>query len=101
MDDAMRDAFVQQAQAMHASRGSPEADYRAFLADNGIIRLPDYNGYLTGFGSLSAVFGMLVTALLLSLGAPFWYSILARLLQLRSVLAFKEDRQRSERQTAP
>jgi len=101
MDDAMRDAFVQQAQAMHASQGSPEVDYRAFLADNGIIRLPDYRGYLTGFGSLSAVFGMLVTALLLSLGAPFWYSALARLLQLRSVLAFKDDQQRSERQTAP
>ena len=41
---------------------------------------------------------MLVTALLLSLGAPFWYSVLAQLLQLRSVLAFKEDKQRSERQ---
>ena len=40
---------------------------------------------------------MLVTALLLSLGAPFWYSALGRLLQLRSVLASKDDKQRSER----
>ena len=100
MDDKMRDAFVLQAQAMNASQGSKEADYRAFLADNGIIRLPSYEGYRKGFGSLSAAFGMLVTALLLSLGAPFWYSVLARLLQLRSVLAFKEDKQRTERQAA-
>jgi hypothetical protein len=100
MDDKMRDAFVQQAQVMNASQGSTEADYRAFLADNGIIKLPSYNGYLTGFGSLSAVFGMLVTALLLSLGAPFWYSALAQLLQLRSVLAFKDDKERSQRQAS-
>ena len=100
MDDKMRDAFVVQAQAMNASQGSVEADYRAFLADNGIIRLPSYEGYRKGFGSLSAAFGMLVTALLLSLGAPFWYSVLARLLQLRSVLAFKEDKQRTDRQAA-
>ena len=75
-----------------------EADYRAFLADNGIIHLPSSKGYWGGFTNLSAVFGMLVTTLLLSLGAPFWYSMLAQLLQLRSVLAFKDDKQRSERQ---
>ena len=117
MDDTLREAFVQQAHAMNASQGAPaasaqaapssaaaaqtiEADYRAFLADNGIIRLPSHRGYWTGYRSLSAVFGMLVTALLLSLGAPFWYGMLARLLQLRSALAFKEDQQRSERQAA-
>jgi hypothetical protein len=110
MDDTLRDAFVRQAQVMNASQPASapaapaapaqkiEADYRAFLADNGILRLPSHHDYWTGFNSLSAVFGMLVTALLLSLGAPVWYGALARLLQLRSVLAFKEDKQRSERQ---
>jgi hypothetical protein len=39
-----------------------------------------------------------VTGLLLSLGAPFWYNSLGRLLQLRSVLAVKDDRQRAGRQ---
>jgi hypothetical protein len=39
-----------------------------------------------------------LTALLLSLGAPFWYNSLGRLLQLRSVLAAKDDRQRASRQ---
>jgi hypothetical protein len=109
MDDKLRDAFVQKAQVVNAPQASAPAaptasaqkiedDYRAFLADNGIIRLPSHRDYWTGFDSLSAVFGMLVTALLLSLGAPFWYGMLARLLQLRSTLAFKEDQQRSERQ---
>ena len=100
MDDAMRDAFVQQAQAMRRVQGSPEADYRAFLADNGIIRLPSYNGYLTGFGSLSAVVGMLVTALLLSTARRSGTAPCA-LLQLRSVLASRTTRSaRSARRDA-
>ena len=37
---------------------------------------------------------------LLSLGAPFWYSALGRLLQLRSVLAAKDDDQRNARQAS-
>ena len=43
-------------------------------------------------------FGVLITALLLSLGAPFWYGALGKLLQLRSVLAVKDDAQRLDRQ---
>jgi hypothetical protein len=124
MDDKMRDAFVEQAKAMNpppptaatpapapqpaadpkaaaearaAADARREADYRALLSDYGIIRLPSDQNYWRTF-SPSEVFGMLLTALLLSLGAPFWYSALARLLQLRSVLAFKDDQQRSERQ---
>jgi hypothetical protein len=45
------------------------------------------------------LFGILLTAALLSLGAPFWYSTLANLLKLRSVVARKEEAQRNERQT--
>jgi hypothetical protein len=77
---------------------TPEQQYPAFLAQNGVIKLPSHDGYLEGFHSLSACFGMLMTALLLSLGAPFWYNALGRLLQLRSALAFKDDKQRPERQ---
>ena len=43
-------------------------------------------------------FGVLITALLLSLGAPFWYGALGKLLQLRSALAVKDDAQRLDRQ---
>jgi hypothetical protein len=79
-----------------ADRGQ---QYRAFLAENGLIRLPSGDDWEKGF-TLSSSLGMLVTALLLSLGAPFWYSALGRLLQLRSVLAVKESAQRAERQSS-
>ena len=71
--------------------------YRAFLVTNGIVKLPSTDGYWKGFSDAN-ILGMLTTALLLSLGAPFWYSMLGRLLQLRSVLAAKDDAQRTERQ---
>lgn len=45
--------------------------------------------------------GILLTALLLSLGAPFWYNALQNLVRLRSVIAGKDDAQRQERQTTP
>jgi hypothetical protein len=45
------------------------------------------------------LFGILLSAALLSLGAPFWYSTLANLLKLRSVIAQKDETQRTERQT--
>ncbi len=46
------------------------------------------------------VVGMLLSACLLSLGAPFWFGVLKDLLQLRSQLARKEDVQREGRQAA-
>jgi hypothetical protein len=115
-DDALREAFVEEAQALYRDhqelqqaeqqgRGLPvptSSDevgrkYRAFLATNGVITLPTTAGWWAGFANTS-FFGMLVTALLLSLGAPFWYGALGKLLQLRSALAVKDDAQRLERQ---
>ena len=105
-DDALRQAFVQQAIATHKPQTPPgdvtnddEAkaqEYRAFLAEKGVITLPGAGGW---YASLKAAnyFGLLITALLLSLGAPFWYSALGNLLQLRSVLAVKDDAQRMRR----
>src|SRR5215203_4109242 len=75
-----------------------EQQYRAFLLQNGIIKLPTSGAFLAGY-DVSSCLGMLVTALLLSLGAPFWYTALGQLLQLRSVLAFKDDAQRTQRQS--
>jgi hypothetical protein len=43
--------------------------------------------------------GIVLSALLLSLGAPFWYNALKNLLRLRSVIATKDDQQRQERQS--
>jgi hypothetical protein len=42
--------------------------------------------------------GVLVTWMLLSLGAPFWYDALKDMLKLRSTLASKEEAARNERQ---
>jgi hypothetical protein len=42
---------------------------------------------------------VVLSILLLSLGGPFWYGALNRLLQLRSVLAQKDDAERLIRQT--
>lgn len=43
--------------------------------------------------------GVLFSWLLLSLGAPFWFDLLKGLLKLRSVLADKDDKERSARET--
>jgi hypothetical protein len=42
--------------------------------------------------------GVLLSAVLLSFGAPFWFNALKNLLQLRSILAQKDDEQRAQRQ---
>jgi hypothetical protein len=81
------------------------------LHDDDLINFPrsyqDWvNGWGTGTGSpgygeiLMRLFGILLTAALLSLGAPFWYSTLSNLVKLRSVIAQKDDNERSERQTS-
>ena len=110
-DDKMRDAFLAQARTMHAAAqteadatGTPEGavnrQYLSFLADHGVIAVPrTLDDWRKGWGTVNP-FGILVTGLLLSLGAPFWYNKLGHLLQLRSVLAEKDDQQRAQRQGA-
>ncbi len=123
-DDSLRQAFVSEARALYADQqaeaekrqqlnGQPQTgqpagttppgpdemarQYQSFLATNGIIRLPSEAGWLESLRQANML-GLLLTALLLSLGAPFWYSSLANLLQLRSALAIKDDAQRRGRQ---
>jgi hypothetical protein len=97
------------------------------LVDTGALRIP--NGYsewqarwadvsiplfdvkLLGAGALGATppkekqqqvnfLGVLLSALLLSLGGPFWYNALKNLLRFRSLVATKDDAQRETRQTS-
>jgi hypothetical protein len=120
-DEKLREQFVTEAKALYADQKAtdeaakqkaqgtpapavpPDAEemarkYRVFLATNGLITFPSVGQkWIEGYRNVN-VFGVLMTALLLSLGAPFWYSLLGRLLQLRSVLAVKDDVQRAERQ---
>lgn len=44
--------------------------------------------------------GILLSWILLSLGAPFWFDALKNLLKLRSILAKKDDEERKERQAS-
>lgn len=105
-DDMLRQAFVTTAEkqsqlpaAAGASPGEIDLQYMSFLAENGLITAPrSPSEWMRRWGQTN-VMGVLVTSLLLSLGAPFWYSALGRLLQLRSVLAVKDDDQRKARQT--
>lgn len=105
-DDVLRNAFVQQASSLRSETPSAtdadrERQYLAFLAEKGLISIPplSYAGWRTHLAGIN-LFGVLITSLLLSLGAPFWYNALGRLIQLRSVIAAKDDAQRQVRQTA-
>lgn len=103
-DEMLRQSFVNEAVKIS---GQPRTDtellqqYRSSLSEFGIIKLPsaDPGGWWESLKSAN-YFGLLITALLLSLGAPFWYSALSGLLQLRSALAVKDDNQRKERQSS-
>jgi len=104
-DDMLRQAFVTTAsrqstlpQAAGADAGELDLQYMSFLAENGLVTAPRSPGeWMKRLGQTNVV-GVLITTLLLSLGAPFWYSALGKLLQLRSVLAVKDDDQRKARQ---
>jgi hypothetical protein len=117
-DDALRARLVTEATELYQRQQAPPGDqavqgaaaapstpeelsdkYKTLFASTGLISLPSSReDWREGYDRRS-IAGMLLTALLLSLGAPFWYSVLGRLLQLRSVLAVKDDAQRAERQT--
>jgi hypothetical protein len=93
MDDALRASLVASAQSVQRDQ-----DYRQLLETRGVLLLPHSVGsWLDGWGRINP-FGVVISAMLLSLGAPFWYSALGRLLALRSVLAEKDDNQRKQRQ---
>ena len=52
-----------------------------------------WNGWSRPGSPLWRFLGVLVSALLLSLGAPFWYNALARLTNLRPFLASNQQSQ--------
>jgi hypothetical protein len=75
------------------------------LGELGLVSIPrNFNAWAARWkkppqGRLPFFFGILLSAALLSLGAPFWYSVLANLVKLRSVTSRKEETERTERQT--
>ena len=114
-DNALRSALVTQAQSEvaqgDATRGDGNPGVRLTPTDvqnvrdlmtNNLLGVPqsfsDWRGRWTWDRAGMKVLGILLSALLLSLGAPFWYNALQNLIRLRSVVATKDDQQRLERQ---
>jgi hypothetical protein len=69
---------------------------------NNVMGIPegfeDWTRRWTADNWATKLMGIVLTALLLSLGAPFWYNALQNLIRLRSVIASKDDQLRAERQ---
>lgn len=72
------------------------------LVQDDIIEFPaslrEWRGRWTLDNFIMKLLGIVLTATLLSLGAPFWYSALKNLIRLRSLIAQKDDEQRETRQ---
>lgn len=85
--------------------GKALRDCVAPLEQLGLIAFPkSWDEWAANWGKewsslLLQLIGILLSAALLSLGAPFWYAQLANLVRLRSVVSGKDDRERAERQT--
>lgn len=76
-----------------------EKYYLKLLADQGLITLAkDFKTWCENWDSVSTP-GVILSIFLLSLGGPFWYNALSKLLQLRSIVARKDDEQKTIRQT--
>jgi hypothetical protein len=87
----------------------PLADVRRTIEQVGVVSLPrDFAEWRRGWRESEPrgggfrwpfLLGVLLSAALLSLGAPFWYATLGNLLKMRSLIARKDEAQREERQT--
>ncbi|MGI8991640.1 MAG: hypothetical protein ACR2I2_18925 [Bryobacteraceae bacterium] len=98
MDDALRSSLVQQAAQL--DKTPLDGEKIRSLASNDLIDVPTLDQWWTQW-RWSKIPGILISTMLLSLGAPFWYNSLKTLLRLRSSLADKDDDQRKGRQLGP
>lgn len=100
LDDGTRDRLVAHAMANPRPTDKPEdwAKNLKAAAGTDLVPIPDYDGELEPLPAHKWP-GVILTALLLSLGAPFWYELLKNLLKLRSLVATKDDDEREARQT--
>ncbi len=110
MDDGLRSALVQKAIQINPPQSKqPDAAVPALtaqdretiraLASNDLITIPTVGPDWQRQWSWAKIPGILLSTMLLSLGAPFWYNALKSLLRLRSLVAEKDDDQRAQRQT--
>lgn len=92
VDDAVRESLV--------SRANADSNLYNFVAAQSVVPLPQYPADLSRLKDARHIAGMIFTTLLLSLGAPFWYSALSQLLQLRPKIAQVDDLQRKARESS-
>ena len=104
LDDSLRASMVAQANqlttAVQQAGSSPDANavdnsYIDFLNRNGILWTPVSPHDWAQHWKWSRLSGILVSFLLINLGAPFWYNALKTLLRLRSAAEEKDDSQRA------
>jgi hypothetical protein len=87
-----------------AKKLSPDANaqsdphaYYDLLSHAGLITMPTTAGWAAQLKEGRKIPGMVLSMLLVSLGAPFWYSVLKDLLQLRSSIAQQDSTERDQR----
>jgi len=116
MNDSLRDRLIEMSNNPAASiSGNPGRDSISRnvqedlarnvqslkqLASSELFLLPASYSVWWQSWNAAKVPGVMLSALLLSLGAPFWYSALKTLLRLRALVADKDDAQRLTRQTS-
>jgi hypothetical protein len=113
VDDELRSALVEQASAaMQAYNESVAAPGDVTGVADALSRVETQKARLNKFGvtgyslwpenwlkdwNVQKLPGILLSWILLSLGAPFWYEVLKNFLKLRSVLATKDDEEEKEK----
>jgi hypothetical protein len=102
-DDALRALLVEQGQSAQGLQLSQaEIQNVHDLMTNNVVGVPlsvsDWTNRWSRDNVLTKLLGIVLSAVLLSLGAPFWYNALQNLIRLRSTVAVKDDQQRKERQ---
>jgi len=107
VDDNLRAKLVEQAQAVTPNNRQTQTNLSQQTKENltdlqelATAKLITWPPYSHGWEDSTSIFGVLLSGLLISMGAPFWFKILGNLLKLRPQLAAKEDQQRAERQTS-
>jgi hypothetical protein len=111
MDDAYRAALVQRAEKLQAEMKPDQTPAERTTTQENLTKVKESVALLDSptfdllprtrqLPSAAAMPGVLLSWVLLSLGAPFWFDLLKNLLKLRSMLAKKDDAERQQRDTA-
>jgi hypothetical protein len=111
IDDTLRAALVQAAPQTEPPAGAPagseelqartkqNVEQLRLLASEKLVTLPTDSGWGANWRNASFL-GILLSAGMLSLGAPFWYKILGEVLKMRPAMAAKDDQQRADRRSS-